>query len=70
MMIKYVYLYCINNLLDCTKDGRISVSGTLVCHSSWTQSAVCQARGQAVMTGLVIQWFLIAAQQQSDSSVC
>lgn len=29
-----------------------------------------QPEGQTVMTGLVIQLLLIAAQQQSDSSVC
>lgn len=53
-----------------TKDKRNSLSGTVFYKSSQTHSVVCQPGGQAVMTGLVIQWLLIAAQQQSDSSVC
>lgn len=57
------------NLLLTGQRGR-TVSGIVVYKSSQTHSVVCQAGGQAIMTGLVIQRILIAAQQQSDSNVC
>lgn len=41
-----------------------------VCVNPVKHSVVCQTSNRAVMTGLVTQWLLIAAQQRSDSSVC
>lgn len=54
------------NLLFTGERTKETVSETVVYKSSQTHSGVCEPGGQAVMTGLVIQWLLIAAQQQSD----
>ena len=60
-LLKKSVMVMLNLLLTGQKDKRNSLSGTVVYKSSQTHSVVCQPGGQAVMTGLVTQWLLIAA---------